>query len=495
MTKRTVDAARPKAKDQFLWDSEVVGLGLKISAGGLKSYVLQYRFEGRARRYSIGTHGSPWTVDMARDRARALQGRLVDSVDPQTEKAGRREDVTVADLCDLYLTEGMATRKESSIASARSDITNHIKPLIGTLKARSVTSQDVDRLLLDIAAGKTARLAKTAKKRGVSRVRGGKGAANASVTILSAAFNFAIRRQIRVDNPALRVRRFPEKKLERFLSPAELARLGEALAAAEAIGVESPYALAAVRLLILTGCRRTEILSLQRAWIDHHHRCLRLPDSKTGAKIVHLGDAALQVIDAVPEVAGNPHLLPGRNGVGHLADIQSSWERIRSAAGLSDVRLHDLRHSFASMGALTGDSLLVIGALLGHRSAKTTQRYAHLSDHPLKDAAERISAEMARLMGQALVPRAQTRLEATTAPAPPGAQGLLGTAAQLRWLDVKAAAGHLGLAVSTLHTYRWAGTGPACRKIGQKIVYALPDLDAWAQARRAVTTSTLRFAA
>ncbi|HEX4710870.1 MAG TPA: integrase family protein, partial [Phenylobacterium sp.] len=289
LTRRIVESAEPGPKDRFMWDSDVAAFGVRIWPSGHRVYVLQYRSAGRLRRYNIGPHGSPWTVETARDRAKVLLGQVASGEDPQDAKASARKEFTVAQLCDLYLTEGLATRKETSVASARSDIENHIKPLLGSKRASLVTRQDVDQLLAAVAAGKTRRTVKTGKKRGLSRVKGGKGAANSAVVTLSAAMGFAVARGIRHDNPALRVRRFPEKKLERFLSPAEIARLGEALAAAEAIGVEPAAAIAAIRLLILTGCRKNEILTLQRSHVDAHHRCLRLPDSKTGHKIVHIG--------------------------------------------------------------------------------------------------------------------------------------------------------------------------------------------------------------
>jgi integrase len=491
LLKSVVDTFTPGDRDLFAWDSEVVGFGLKVTPSGKKTFILQYRFTGRPRRYTIGAYGSPWTVETARTEAKSLLGKVVDGVDPQEEKVGLRRDITVAELCDLYLTEGLATRKASSVASARSDVNNHIKPLFGAKKAALITAGDADRLLLDVAAGKTERKTKTVKKRGLSRVRGGKGAANAAVTTLCAALSFGIRRGVRVDNPARGVRKFPEKKLERFLSPAELARLGEVLAAAEALGVENPFALAAIRLLILSGCRKNEILTLQRHYVDDRNRCLRLPDSKTGAKIVHIGDAVLEVIASVSEVAGNSYLLPGRGGDGHLTDLQSCWERIRSAAGITDVRIHDLRHAFASLGAAGGESLLIIGALLGHRSAKTTHRYAHLADHPMKDAAERISAEVARLMGVERGDHASaSRNRAQVVAPPPGTKGILGEVIDTKWLDTQAAAAYLGHTAGTLHTYRWMGTGPRCRKVGRRMVYALGDLDAW-RSERATDSSGL----
>ena len=487
LSRKLVEGLDPGPKDLFLWDSEVVGFGVRVRPGGHRGYILQYRFAGRARQYQIGAHGSPWTVETARDRAKVLQGRVASGEDPQESKAGSRKELTVAQLCDLYLAEGLATRKPTSIASARSNIENHIKPLLGTKRASLVSRQDVDHVLASVAGGKTRRTAKTAKKHGLSIVQGGRGAANSAVVALSAAMGFAIARGIRHDNPALRVRRFPEKKLERFLSPAEIARLGEALAAAEAVGVEPASAIAAIRLLVLTGCRKNEILTLKPAFVDRHHRCLRLPDSKTGAKIVHIGPPALKVIDGIcPEGSNNDYVLPGEWGTGHFVNLQRPWERIRAAAGLDNVRIHDLRHAFASLGAATGDSLLVIGALLGHRSAKTTHRYAHLAEHPVKDAADRISAEMSRLLGDevsAVEPVGAPPSLRADAGETARAQSLLGRVSQTRWLPTEAAALYLGLSVPTLHTYRWGGVGPVSRKIGRRVVYARQDLDDWMAGR------------
>ena len=478
LSKRTVDSVpTPEAGESFLWDGELKGFGLRVKASGVRSYLVQYRTaDGRTRRCLLARHGV-LTPEQARVLAVQKLADIARGLDPSAERREARRAMSVAELCDLYVEERLATRKASSVASAKADITNHIKPLIGQTRVAALTAEDVDHLLLAVATGKTAKRART-RKRGVSRVSGGRGAANAAVTTLCAALNFAIRRGIRPDNPALGARKYPEKKLERFLAPTELARLGEVLSAADALGVESPYALAAIRLLVLTGCRKAEILTLQRSHVDADNLCLRLPDSKTGAKVVHIGAAALEVIEAVPEVEGNPYLLPGWKGQGHLVDLQSTWERIRLAAGLGDVRLHDLRHAFASLGARGGDSLLIIGALLGHRSPKTTQRYTHLSDHPLKDAAERISAEAARLMGTKRSAAGSTR-RARVVEAPPGTLGVLGEVIDTRWLDTQAAADLLELTVGTLDTYRSMGIGPRCRKIGRRIVYALGDLQAW----------------
>ncbi|MDX3901617.1 MAG: site-specific integrase [Sphingobium sp.] len=403
--------------------------------------------------------------------------------------------MTVAQLCDLYLIEGLLTRKESSVRAARCHIENHIKPLLGRRKVAALERSDLEGMLRDIAAGKTARSEKRGFRR-LARVRGGKGAASSALSVLSAALGFGVTRKLRPDNPATGIRKFPSKKIERFLSPAELTRLGEALSAASALGVESPYAIAALRLLILTGCRKNEILTLKRAHIDAYHRCLRLPDSKTGSKVVHLGAPAMKVIGAIEEVAGNPYLLPGKRDGTRLTDLQSSWERIRKTAGLEDVRIHDLRHSFASMGAASGDSLMVIGALLGHRSAKTTERYAHLADHPVKAAADRIADEIARHLDQAMAAGADpadrddnhdpfdTYWNTPAAGPTPASDPVLGAVIRTEWLDTRAAAARLGFTVGTMQTYRWMGTGPAFRKIGRRVVYSADALDTWAAVQR-----------
>lgn len=495
ITKRMVGDLKAGDKDRFVWDNELIGFGVRVSPKGLITYVYQYFMDGRTRRFKIGTHGAPWTPETARQEATRLAGLTVGGDDPQQAKIEERKAMTVAQLCDLYLTEGLLTRKESSVRAARCDIENHIKPLLGRRKVVSLERSDLEGMLRDIATGKTARTQKLGF-RSLARVRGGKGAASSALTVLSAALGFGVTRKVRTDNPAAGIRKFPGKKIERFLSPAELARLGEALSAASALGIESLYAIAALRLLILTGCRKNEILTLKRAHVDAYHRCLRLPDSKTGSKIVHLGAPAMKVIGAIEEVAGNPYLLPGKRDGTHVTDLQSSWERIRKTAGLEDVRIHDLRHSFASMGAASGDSLMVIGSLLGHRSAKTTERYTHLADHPVKAAADRIAAEIARHLDQALAMETdpasstdggdpfETYWETPAAPPAAAADPVLGAIIRTEWLDTRAAAARLGLTVGTMQTYRWMGTGPAFRKIGRRVVYSFDALQAWIAVQR-----------
>ena len=317
-------------------------------------------------------------------------------MDPASERTATRNAVTVKELCSLYFAEGTATKKASTLAVDRGRVARHVTPLLGSRRLSDVSRGDVERFLRDVAAGKTAADVKTGK-RGRAIVTGGKGTAARTVGLLGGIFTFAVSRGLCDDNPVRGVRRYRDNRRDRFLSSAELARLGEALAAAELDGV-SPTAIAGIRLLILTGARKSEILTAKWDYVDFERGYLRLPDSKTGAKTIPLGAAAAELLSGLPRIEKNPYILPGERAGAHYVGIQKVWEGVRERAKLDGLRLHDLRHSFASVGAAAGDSLVLIGALLGHRSTATTARYAHLSNDPIKAAADRIAGTIAATM-------------------------------------------------------------------------------------------------
>lgn len=392
LTKRVVDAMHPAEKDRFTWDSELKGFGLKVTPKGRKVYLVQYRLPGTpTKRHTIGQHGSPWTPDTARTEAQSILANVAKGVDPSEAKRRAKADISIAKLCELYLEEGTRTKKAGTIEMDKSRLNSHVLPLIGSKQVAQINRADIERMMRDIAAGKTSKNEKT-KKRGRSRVSGGEGVANRTLGMLGGIFEFAIQQGLRADNPTRGVKKYREKKLSRFLSNDELARLGEALRQAEKDGVNS-FAIAAIRLLLLTGCRKGEILGLKWTEVDIGQGFLHLGDSKTGARSVPIGAPARSLLSELPRVEGNPHVICGENG-GHYLALQKIWMKIRTNAKLEDVRLHDLRHSFASMGARSGESLLVIGKVLGHATTSATGRYAHLSDDPVKAATEQISLQI-----------------------------------------------------------------------------------------------------
>lgn len=396
ITKTFVDRAKAESADYFLWDSELKGFGLKVSKGGRKTYVCQYRTPGgrtgSSRRLAIGAHGSPWTVETARSEAKKLLGRAANGEDPAQEKQDLKKRFSVAELCHQYLQHGCATKKASTLATDRGRIERHIKPLIGRKKVQDVTRADIKKFLQDIAQGKTAADVKTGKW-GRAIVRGGEGTATRTVGLLGGIFAYAVDCGMIDTSPVRGVKRFADKRGNRYLSQQELVALGEALRRAEADG-ENPSAVAILKLLIFTGARKGEIERLTWPEVDFLAGYLKLADSKTGQKAFPLNAGALQVLYDQIRTAGTDYVFPAYRGDGYYEGTPKVWQRIRSIAGLNDVRLHDLRHSFASIAVAGGASLPIIGALLGHAHSATTQRYAHLSDDPLRAASEAIGNQL-----------------------------------------------------------------------------------------------------
>ncbi|MEN5278805.1 site-specific integrase [Brucella sp. TWI432] len=389
LTKRTVDGIVPTSKDTLYWDEEIKGFGVKVTPAGKKIFVLQSRLNGSLKRFTIGAFGAPWSADAARDEAKRLLGEIVKGVDPHEAKRSRRNDITIQELGELYWELACAHKKPVTIANEKGLMARHIVPLFGRVKVSDIRRTDIQKFINDVATGKTAAKVKT-KARGLARVTGGKGSANRTLGLLSSMLSFAVENGYRSDNPALGTKQFKLKTHDRYLTPIELDRLGKALDSAEKNGV-SIFAVAAIRFLAMTGCRRNEALTLQWSWIDFEHRLAKLPDSKTGQKVLHLGESALALIQALPKIAGSPLVFPSSVGGDRPLSIQKIWDDIRSEADLRDLRIHDLRHNFASMAVSSGKSLYLVGKLLGHSQSQTTQRYAHLAPDPIREAANSVS--------------------------------------------------------------------------------------------------------
>jgi integrase len=381
LTKRTVEAVKPAGRDVFVWDEHLPGFGLRVLPSGKRSYLIQYRAKGRTRRFALGLHGV-LTPDQARRRAAELLAQVRHGGDPSAERSAALHAPTVADLCERYLAEYAAGRKKArSVAEDRRIIAKYVLSALGKRRVADIEHSEASRLHNALRATPVM--------------------ANRVVALLSTAFNLAERWGLRPvgTNPIRGVDRFPERARERFLSEAELARLGEVLSEVERSGAESPEVVAALRLLVLTGCRVSEVLTLRWDDVDFERRCLRFRDSKTGPKVVPLNAPALEVFEKIER--SSEWVFAAREGHRPMRSPWEAWYRMRERAGLEGVRMHDLRHSFASVGASSGHSLLVIGALLGHRRAATTQRYAHLSNDPVRSASESIGARIAAAMNAA----------------------------------------------------------------------------------------------
>jgi integrase len=376
LTKRAVDAARAGAQDYVLWDKELSGFGLRVKATSIKTYIVQYKYHGRSHRLSIGRHGI-FTPEQARKEAMNLLRSVKLGRNPAAERAADRHGETVADLCERYLTHHARVHKRhSSVQSDESLIRCIIRPRLGTRRVRDLERQDVWTLhqaLVDTPYR-----------------------ANRALALLSKMLNVAELWGLRPDgtNPCRHVARYAERPRRRYLSAAELTELGTVLSEADRTRTETQAVVAAIRLLLFTGCRLSEVLTLCWEHVDLARGVLALPESKTGQKDVILNPGALEVLSAIERDPQNPYVIRGARLGQHLVNLEKPWGRIRQRAALAGVRLHDLRHTHASIAAGLGASLPVIGALLGHTVPQTTARYAHLQTDPLREVSASVSARL-----------------------------------------------------------------------------------------------------
>jgi integrase len=405
----SLQSVRALGSGEIIWDSSLRGFGARRQRSDAISYVLFYRTkEGRQRWFTIGRHGAPWTPETAREEARRLLGSVASGLDPAIQKRAAREAQTVAELCNLYLrdaftgrlvTRGGTTKKPSTLATDQGRIERHIKPLLGRRIVSSVTRSDVEAFMHDVAEGKTAGMIKTARKRGLAKIRGGRGTASRTVALLSGIFSYAVRHRMRPDNPVRGVVRFAGRPRERRLSEGDYSALGAALRAAEAANVW-PAAVAAARFLALTGWRRGEVLALRWEEIDLARRTATLGETKTGRSMRPLSCAACDLLRGLSRIG--PLVFPATRGEGRLSGFPKMWARIAALGGLpADVTPHVLRHSFASLAGDLGYSEATIAALLGHKGRSITSRYIHAADAVLLAAADAVADRTLVLMGDA----------------------------------------------------------------------------------------------
>ncbi len=380
LSNRTVGKLRVH-KDTVYWDRDLTGFGVRVYPTGAKVYIAQARGPEGPKRVAVGRHGVI-NADEARKRAAHIIARVKAGEEAVPEPMKPAGGPKVNEVCARYLAEYVAVRcKPATAALYRSVINRHVLPALGRAP---------------IAALSRARVAEFHESLYETPA-----VANMALRILSSMYRLAAGWGMvpeETSNPCRALVKYPERRRERFLTDSEFTRLGRALEEVEAAGGASASAVAAIRLLALTGCRRSEILKLRREDVALEAGELRLPDSKTGARAVPLPLEAVELLAGLLGAHGGPWVIPGRKPGTHIANIDEAWRLIKDRAGLEGVRIHDLRHSYASRALALGESLPVIGKLLGHSKLETTARYAHLARDSAQEAAERVAGSIAEDM-------------------------------------------------------------------------------------------------
>jgi integrase len=370
VTKTAVEALVP---GQVLRDLEFRGFGARRQKDRT-SYFLQKKVEGRVRFFTIGPHGQPWTADTARKAAHRILNGLVDGIDPTIERRRLRDKPSLKTVTEKFFEEHGPKLKARTRAEYKRLVDLHILPDYGSRRIDQVARADVSKLH---AAHKV-----TPRQ------------ANHILAVLSKIMSWSEDQGWREEgtNPCRRIAKYRENRRERFLTIDEVKRLGKVLQAAEENFTQNLYAIAAIRLLLLTGMRLSEVLTLKWEYVDLGRRLILLPDSKTGFKPVALNPPALELLKPLPRVKDNPFVIVGHKKNDHLKDLQTPWRTLRGEAELGNCRIHDLRHSYASFAAASGASLPMIGALLVHKHVATTARYTHLANDPVQQLNDHIGS-------------------------------------------------------------------------------------------------------
>lgn len=378
ITNQIVSSLQPPSRgNRVVWDSDLTGFGARITAGGAVSFVLRYVINGRERRYSIGKHPD-LSASAAREQATVLRGRIAAGEDPMEGRREAREAATVAELCDDYMDRHARPKKRpKSVKGDEQLIRLYIRPKLGNRKVAAISRRDLDevhQILSDFPYQ-----------------------ANRLMALLSKMFSLAVAWGWRGDNPAKGIERFAEQRRERWLQADELGALSEAINAYPDRRIAD-----ALRLLILTGSRRGEVLKAAWDQFDLERGVWTKPSHHTKQKkteyvplsgparllVSEMRGRTIQALGDEAKLKDFPYLFPGDKEGKPLQELHGAWKKICAAAGLEGVRVHDLRHTYASHLVSGGHSLPLVGRLLGHTQASTTQRYAHIADDPLRKATE-----------------------------------------------------------------------------------------------------------
>jgi integrase len=376
ITKSVVETMNP---GEIIWDTRIIGFGVRYQRRD-KVFVYKCRIGNRQRWFAIGKYGQPWTVADAEGRVKAIQGDIAKDLDPAAIRDERAKNPTLREVGTVFLETVVSKRRKATQILYNDFLERLAYPKLGDLKVAQIKFSDIALLHYGL--------------------RNTPVTANRVIASLSTLFSWCERCGLRPkhSNPVQGVERFKEQSKERFLSHAELANLGNALEKAEREETESIFAISAIRLLIFTGCRRNEILELQWKNVYFDRAMLLLPDSKTGARPVYLSSPAIETLKNLPRLENNPFVIVGEKDGHHLVNLRKAWLRLCKVAGFDDVRIHDLRHSFASVGVNGGASLPMIGKLLGHTKSSTTEKYSHLASDPVRAVNEAVGNQIADLL-------------------------------------------------------------------------------------------------
>lgn len=411
LSKTTVDSIKPTTKPIYYYDTELTGFFLRVMPSGAKAWGYEYRVgSGRKSpktRLTIAAVGKV-TPDEARKIARRHSAEVTLGRDPAADKQAASKAMTVSELLQLYEKEGCYVQRGTRMGEPMKDRTkqytmarlcNHVAPLLGKRRVAEIGAAEIERMVRDIEFGKTARDEKIAPRKRII-VRGGEGAARKVVRDFSAVLSFATRRGIIAENPCEKAAvRKTDNERDRYLSIEEMARLGTAFRELELEGT-NPKAINIARLWALTGCRRDEIAGLRWSEIDFEDGLFRFSTSKTGKNIRPLSAAARAVLASIAPTE-SPFVFPAESGEGHYQGTKGVWKKAIDKADLVGVTPHTLRHTIGSSAASKGEALSMIGAILGHRNVRSTAIYAHVQHNPSRLAADRVTSEIAEVMGAA----------------------------------------------------------------------------------------------
>ena len=375
LTTRNIDALSATGRDSVFWDRDLPGFGIRVYRTGRKVYIVQARGPAGSRRAVVGDH-TKLRPEAARQRAVRMIDRIKRGEEPVP--AHPVAEPKVADLARRYMEAHVEVNcRPNTVYALRRIVSRYVLPQLGALRVSAVTRTHISTLH--------------------HSMRDTPYEANKTLNVISKMFRLAEAWELIPSgrNPCRTVRRYKDHRRERFLTPEEYRRLACALDEAEGDGSIVPSAAAAIRLLLLTGCRKNEILTLRWDDVDRTAEELRLRESKTGMRRVPLTPAVEWVLGGITRIKGNPWVITGKKPGTHLSNVDETWRRVRAQAGLEGVRVHDCRHSYASRALVLGEGLPMIGKLLGHRKVKTTARYTHLARDTEKASAAKVGSSIA----------------------------------------------------------------------------------------------------